>query len=195
MPTTLIFGGSFDPVHNGHLITAESAARELGAHRVLLIPAAVSPHKTASAPRASAADRLAMLKLAIQDSVATNRGIVFEVSEIELLRPPPSYTIDTVEALRAAEPGEKFILLIGADQIPKFDTWHRAAELRTLVEVAILARTGSELELPAGTRAVAAPKVDVSSTEIRQRVAHGQAIEGWVPRAVAAYITQRGLYR
>jgi nicotinate-nucleotide adenylyltransferase len=189
MPTTLLFGGSFDPVHNGHLITAASAANEIGAHRVLLMPAAVSPHKTANVPRASARDRLVMLKLAAASSK------LLEVSDLELLRPPPSYTIDTVEALRAAEPAEDFVLLIGADQIPKFDAWHRAADLRKLVQVAILARPGSQLALPAGTRSVAAPLVDISSTDIRSRVKAGQSIDGLVPPAVVEYIREHGLYR
>lgn len=192
---TLLFGGSFNPVHHGHLITALRAAEVVGAARVLLIPAAVSPHKRAAVP-APAHHRLAMLQLA----VAGVPGLA--VSDIELTRPAPSYTIDTIESLGGAE----LIMLMGADQLPKFHTWHRVTDILQRVRVAVLRRPGAGADLPAlldpalqpyAGRLIPlnTPLVDISATDIRQRVAAGRPIDFLVPPAVAAYIQQHGLYR
>lgn len=203
MSGTLLFGGTFDPVHHGHLITAQAALEALGAERCLLIPAALSPHKL-TRQSAPAADRLAMLRLAIAGQAA------FAVEDFELAREGPSYTVDTVAALRARQPGERWTLLMGADQLPLLHTWHRASELLEQTEVALLARPGFPLEagLAAAERAfspavaerlrravVRAPQIDISATVIRQRVAQGASIRYLAPEAVVDYIASHGLYR
>jgi nicotinate-nucleotide adenylyltransferase len=221
MGTTILFGGTFDPVHFGHLRTARAAVAALGADSCRFIPAGTSPHKNA-AQSAPAAARLAMLRLAIAGDPQ------LAVDDIEMQRPGPSYTIDTILALRQRLPHERFIWLLGADQLPKFGQWRRIHELLQLLDFAILARPGAALEpgLEAvaqtlGDRApgsgqgghvggdgygravaarlaaclVPAPLVDISATEIRQRCAAGAAIEDLVPPAVAEYIRTHGLYR
>ena len=202
MPGTLIFGGSFDPVHHGHLVTALRACEELGTRRVLFIPAAVSPHKMhrAGGSIANGEDRLAMLRL------STSPVAHFAVSDLELRRSPPSYTIDTVRALVAAEPAEEFTLLIGADQLPKLHTWREIDALLGLVNIAVLGRPGSALDLAGGVggalqkflprmKVLSTPLLEISATDVRARVAAGKLIDYLVPEAVAAYIREKCLYR
>lgn len=200
---TILFGGTFDPVHHGHLITAQAALEALRAERLVFIPANVSPHKSAMALGASGEDRVAMLRLAIEGVEA------FSVDDLEVRRAGPSYTIDTVRALRAGRPGERLILLLGADQLKQFHHWHEVRELLGLVEIAVLGRPGSEVEGPlvrigevlgsevegrcrAGM--LATPLIDLSATEIRNRVSGGLAIRYRVPRGVEEYIRGHGLY-
>ena len=111
-----IFGGSFDPIHHGHVILARAAREKLGLDRIVFIPAHQSPHKTEGKP-ASAEDRLAMIQLA----TAGEDG--FEVADLELHRPPPSYTVDTLRELQTSHPNDEFVLLIGADNVSRFETW------------------------------------------------------------------------
>lgn len=206
MGRTVLFGGTFDPIHHGHLITAQVAMEHLKADRLLLVPAHVSPHKRAGGS-ADAVHRVAMIQAAIA-------GIPrWEIDTIELDRQGVSYTIDTVGALQgrqAGGAGERFALLMGVDQLPMLHTWHRVRDLLGMVDLAILQRPGCAVE--AGMTAVAAhlgsataqrvaeallpvPMIDISSTEIRQRVRAGQSIRYWVPEAVAAYIEAQSLYR
>ena len=131
----ILFGGSFNPVHWGHLHTADSAQRELQAAQVLFIPAAVSPHKNADAVD-NATDRLNMLQLA----TAGHRG--WEVCDDEIKRPPPSFTWDTVQILGQRDPERRFFLLIGADQLPQFHTWKRFDDLVRSIEIAVVPRPG-----------------------------------------------------
>lgn len=182
---TGIFGGSFDPVHHGHLILARAALEELGLDRILFIPANHSPHKTDTKP-ATAQDRLAMVHLAI----AGEDG--FEVGDLELLRPPPSYTVETLRSLRAEQPDEQFTLLIGADNVAKFDTWREADEIPRLTRIAVLDRAGGA---PAHDWPVVRRLVDISSTDIRARIAAGRSIRYLTPDSVCDYITAQGLYR
>ena len=140
-----IYGGTFDPVHVGHLILARDAVETLGLARMIFVPAAVSPHKLGRAPGASGADRLAMLHAAVADEPA------FEVDALELDRPGPSYTFDTVAALRARLPDAQLHYLIGADNVPELHTWHRADELRALARFVVFGRRA-----PDGTAATAA---------------------------------------
>lgn len=197
---TLLFGGSFDPIHRGHLQTAAAALAEVRADRVLFIPAHLSPHKAGTA--ASFDHRLAMIRLAIGDQAG------LAVSEIERLRPPPSYTIDTVTALQGQFPGDRFTLLMGADQLPKLHTWHRVGALLGMIDVAILPRPGVDADGAAmqsvfdgATVArlrgaiLHTPLVDIASTTIRQRLAAGQPTADLLPPAVAAYIATHNLYR
>lgn len=182
---TGIFGGSFDPIHHGHLILARAALEELGLDRILFIPANMSPHKTDTNP-ATAQDRLAMLQLAIENEPG------FAASDLELHRPPPSYTVDTLRELNSHHPEDIFTLLIGADNVVKFDTWREPDEIRSLARIAVLDRANHETtrEWPIVRRLV-----DISSTDIRTRVATGRSIRYLTPDSVCDYITAQGLYR
>ncbi len=180
-----IFGGSFDPVHHGHLILARAALEELGLDRIIFIPAQQSPHKTDTKP-ASAQDRLAMIQLAL----AGENG--FETADLELHRPPPSFMVDTLRELQTSHPHDEFVLLIGADQVPKFDTWREPDEIRRLAQLAVLDRAGHETthDWPVVRRLI-----DLSSTDLRARVAAGRSIRYLTPDAVCDYIGLKGLYR
>ena len=180
-----ILGGSFDPIHNGHLILARAALEELGLDRILFIPANKSPHKTDSNP-ATAEDRLKMVQLAIEDEED------FEATDIELKRPAPSYTVDTLRELRTLHPHDKFVLLIGADNVAKFDTWREPDEIRKLADIAVLDRADGTVshQWPVVRR-----QIDISSTDIRARAAAGRSIRYLTPDSVCDYIAARGFYR
>lgn len=180
-----IFGGSFDPIHHGHLILARAALEELGLDRILFIPANLSPHKTQTKP-ATAQDRLAMLQLAVWGEPR------FESCDTELHRPPPSYTVETLRELKSRRADDEFTLLIGADNVAKFDTWHEPDAIRRLAKIAVLDRAGhmAPQEWPVVRRLV-----DISSTDIRARTAAGRSIRYLTPDAVCDYIAVQGLYR
>jgi nicotinate-nucleotide adenylyltransferase len=197
---TLLFGGSFDPVHCGHLIVSRAAAEAMEARRVLLVPAAANPLK--DGPHASGADRMAMLNAAVADDE------LFDVCDVELHRPPPSYTIDTVEALGEGE----LALLVGVDSLAEFAKWHRVGDLVRRVEVCVACRPPDgpeqverrieQLREELGqsgrglrARPVVTPQIEISSTDLRARVGQGRPIRYCVPQVVAEYIRARGLYR
>lgn len=203
----LCFGGSFDPVHLGHLRCAQAVADgDLppgGFGRVVLIPAAISPLKTGDrAPPAEAGDRLAMCRLAADEENARLNRLLFEVDDLELSRPGPSYTIDTVRALRARGLTDPW-WLIGADQLALLPRWREAETLLQEVNFLVVARPGWSFDfdaLPAPfqalrDRVVTAPLLDISATDIRRRVAEGRSITGLVPASVERHILRRGLYR
>jgi len=179
-----IYGGTFDPIHHGHLILARDAMEELELAEIIFIPAAVSPHKlkgTAAAPEA----RLEMLRA----TVAGEKR--FAIDEIELQRPPPSYTIETIETLRSRQSAAQFFYLVGEDNIARLASWHRFAELRALVQFIVLDRSAVRTEHP--YRAIRR-HLDISGTEIRNRVATGRSIRYLVPAAVEKIIRDRQLY-
>ena len=180
-----IFGGTFDPIHHGHLILARDALDQLGLDRVIFVPAAVSPHKLAVKP-GPAEVRVEMLRAAIEGEQR------FCLDTMELERPAPSYTVDTIEALRRREPDATLVCLIGEDNVAQLPTWHRFTDLAKMVEFAILDRSGlkSAHPYPAIRR-----HVDISATEIRNRVARGRSIRYLVPPAVETIIRERKLYR
>lgn len=183
-----LFGGSFDPVHTGHLIVAEVAAEALGV-RVRLLPAREQPFKRA-AHGASPEQRVDMLRLA----VAGNPRLAVEAIELEL--PAPSYTVRTLRALAEREPGNRFTLLLGADAAGELAAWHEAEAIPGLAEVVVFARPGSSIpSSPAIRRVIEVPAVDISATVVRQRVAAGRSIRYFVPEAVREYIVAHGLYR
>ena len=171
-----IFGGTFDPVHFGHLILAEAALEELDLDRIIFVPAGLSPFKTQRPPMASAALRLEMLRAAVAGESR------FEIDDRELRREGPSYTIDSVTEMFGDHPGVRFIYLIGTDNLHDLDRWHRIGELRNLVDFAILDREGS-YTLPSDLPVVRR-RIDLSSTEIRSRLAVGLSIRFMVPEAV-----------
>ena len=183
-----LLGGSFDPVHNGHLIVGQVASEALGLANLRFIPAREQPFKV-GLHSASAADRAAMLGLAL-DGIS---GMSLEL--LELSRPGPSYTVDTLRALRAREPGAEFVLLLGADAAADLPAWHEAAEIPRLARVVVFARPGSDVPaLPAIAATVRVPTVEISATQIRQRVRDGLSIRGWVPDTVAGYVASHRLY-
>lgn len=183
-----LFGGSFDPVHVGHLLVAEAAAEALDA-RVRFLPAREQPFKR-SGHDASPAQRAEMLSLA----VAGNPRL--SVERIELGLPAPSYTVPTLRALAAREPGNRFALLLGADAARDIPQWFEVEALAGLADVVVFARPGAVVPDHAWVqRVIPVPAVDLSATEIRARVAAGRSIRYLVPDAVREYIATHGLYR
>jgi nicotinate-nucleotide adenylyltransferase len=180
-----IFGGTFDPIHHGHLILGRDALEQLRLDSVLFIPAALSPHKMESLPAASDV-RVEMIRAAIKGEPH------FCLDTLELERPAPSYAVDTIEALRIREPAAQFVYLIGEDNVARLSTWHRFPELSQMVQFAVLDRTGLKTEHPYPT---IRRHIDISATDIRNRVARGQSIRYLVPPAVEEIIRQRQLYR
>lgn len=182
-----IFGGTFDPVHVAHLVAALEARHQLALDRVLLVVAA-DPWQKRGEVMAPADVRYEMVAAAI-DAVD---GL--EASSIEVRRPGPTYTIDTVEAL--ASPGRELFLVAGTDVAAGLDTWHRADDLRDAVTLAIVRRDGDELVAPPGwsTRWVSMPRLDVSSSDIRRRRAIGAPIEFLVPADALRVLRARRLY-
>ncbi len=194
-----VFGGTFNPVHNGHLALAEAALCAFGLDRVLFVPGHVTPFKQ-DRPAAPDADRLAMLRLALQ-----NRPRM-DISTVELDRGGVSYTVDTLETLRATHPGDELWLLLGLDSLLSFGHWYRARDILDLATVATLLRPGSSLpDGPlAGFDTAQSDSLrahvangdcpDISSTEVRRRIAAGESTAGLLPDSVAEYIRAHGLY-
>ena len=184
-----LFGGSFDPIHHGHLIVARIAAEALGLDQVRFMPARAQPLK-GGRHGASAAQRAAMVELAI----AGEPG--FALEPIELGREGYSYTVDTLRALREREPGLEPVLLLGMDAAADLPRWKESAAVLGLARVAVFARPGSPaLEVPGAWRVVEVPALEISATELRRRAAAGRSIRYWVPDAVADYVATHGLYR
>ena len=193
MPAIGILGGSFDPVHNAHLALAHSALEQLKLDKILWIPGGTPPHR--APPQASAEQRAAMLQLAIAGEPR------FALDTRELKKTSPSYTVETLEELRSELGAHAtLVLLIGADQYARLDTWHRWKSLFDLARIAVFARPG--LEIAPGKDAVTAQEVvtvamtpmDISSTAIRARIAAGDPPRGLLPDAVLDYIGRERLY-
>ena len=184
-----LFGGSFDPIHHGHLLVAQSAAEALALDELRFVPAREQPFKV-GAHAASAEDRALMVERAI----AGAPGLRLERSELD--RAAPSYSVDTLRTLRAREPGTAFVLLVGSDAALGVPRWHEASTLGQLARIVAFGRAGAGTQaLPPGIDFITVPAVEISSTAIRERVRRGQSIRYWVPDAVAEFITARGLYR
>jgi nicotinate-nucleotide adenylyltransferase len=183
-----LFGGSFDPVHHGHLIVAQVAAAKLRLDALRFVPAREQPFKQGK-HRTSAEHRAAMLALA----TAGTPG--FEVELSELQRPGPSYTVDTLRALRQREPKAEFVLLLGADAAGDLPGWKEADQVRLLARIAVFARPGSSVpDSPWVSAVIEVPAIDISATEVRERVHRKQSVRYWVPDAVAEYINRHRLY-
>jgi nicotinate-nucleotide adenylyltransferase len=180
-----ILGGTFDPIHNGHLILARDAVEQLSLDSLIFIPAAISPHKLQEQPAAPGI-RVEMLRAAIEGESK------FCLDAMELERPAPSYTVDTIEALKAREPAAAFVFLIGEDNVARLPIWHRFADLSKLVQFAVLDRSGLKTAHPYPT---IRRHLEISASDIRNRVARGQSIRYLVPPAVEKIIRERKLYR
>jgi nicotinate-nucleotide adenylyltransferase len=185
-----LFGGSFDPIHLGHLVMAERAAEQLKLDRLYFIPNAASPLKSRP-PAAPGRDRLAMVRAAIRAHPK------FAVLDLELRRPPPSYAFDTVAAVGGSTSG-KLYFLIGTDALSDLGRWHRARELARRVTFAVVRRPGSPRIRPPAWAGrwveVAAPAIDISSTDIRDRIRRRRSVRFLVPDGVRAIIRKRNLY-
>ncbi|NLV73226.1 MAG: nicotinate (nicotinamide) nucleotide adenylyltransferase [Chloroflexi bacterium] len=193
-----LFGGSFDPIHLGHLCIAEDARDVLGLDRVILMPTWISPFKR-HLVIASAADRLAMTRLATADNAH------FEVSTMELEREGISYTVDTLRALHEhLGAGVALTVIMGADTLVTLPAWHKARALIGLARIAWYPRSGTTPDLAALERdlpglnarldQLPALLIDISSTAVRTRLAEGRSIRYLVPDAVCHYIAEHGLY-
>jgi nicotinate-nucleotide adenylyltransferase len=196
-----IFGGTFDPVHMGHVICGEAVWRELGLDSILFVPNRQPPHKPDRAIT-PASDRVAMLRLAL-----TGRSFA-EISLIEVDRPGPSYAVDTVGQLRREHGQEtNLVFILGRDALLGLADWHEPDRLIANCSLAVMSRRG---EFNGGSMdglmerfpllrskviPVDVPVIDISSSEVRRRVASGQTITGLVPDAVEEYILNHGLYR
>ncbi len=194
-----LLGGTFDPIHLGHLIVAEEARTRLSLDRLLLVPSR-QPWRKAGREIAPEADRLAMVRLAVEG----NPG--FEVSLVDLEREGPSYSVDTVCDVRATlSPEAELYFILGYDALMDLPHWHAPAELARITRLVTVIRPGYALDwspleqaIPEAREAVTlleTPEIGISSTEVRQRVAAGRSIRYWVPDLVAEYIQQQGLYR
>ncbi len=192
-----VFGGTFDPPHVGHLLIASDAVEQLGLDRVVFVPAARQPLKEESARRATA-DRLTMVRAMVGDDAR------FAVDPIEIERGGLSYTVETLGTLAARAPGAELFLLAGADVLATFARWREPEQIRRLATLVVLTRGGADGRSPTeappdfpGGAPLFLPtrRVDVSSTEVRARLAAGRSIRGFVPESVADFIRSAGLYR
>jgi nicotinate-nucleotide adenylyltransferase len=189
-----VFGGTFDPPHVGHLALAEWALEQLELDRVLFVPAGTPPHKQAGR-RSSAAQRVAMTRAAVRGNEA------FTVSTIETKRRGPSYTVDTLAELAAANPGAELWLLMGADMYATLRTWHEPEGIARHARIAVALRPGAKAPRRVsgikGQRVewLGNPGIEVSSSAVRDRARAGRSVRYLVPDAVARHIARHGLYR
>ena len=189
-----VFGGSFDPPHVGHLLVADDAWNQLALDLLILVPAATQPLKVGRAA-ATADQRLAMTQLLVEGDGR------FDVSTVEVDRAGLSFTVDTLNHFAEAYAGAERFLLLGADVLATFAQWREPERILQLARPVVLERAGDEQpRLPAGMdgtalRRLATRRVDISSTEIRERVREGKPLRGFVTENVAAYIARHGLYR
>lgn len=186
-----VLGGTFDPIHSGHVLLAQFAGEKLGLDRVLFIPAADPPHKGKCA--ASAEDRWAMVELAIEGFPS------FAASRLELERPGKSYTVDTLRNLHQTHPETQLYLIIGADNVAPFSTWHNPQGILDLCTVVagtrLSPREEADPELGKSLVTIETPVVQFSSTQVRQRLNQGLPIRYLVPEKVEEYIRRQGLYQ
>jgi nicotinate-nucleotide adenylyltransferase len=190
-----LFGGSFDPPHLAHRALAEAALAQLSLDSLVWMPARQSPHKAGHAP-ASGDDRVAMLQR------MTAGEPRFSIDPRELDRGGPSYTVDTLRELHAAQPGTRWWLVIGQDQYARFDTWHEWREILALAGLAVAARDGDAVRaapglsgIPHALRIVEMPALPHSATTVRTRAAAGLDVTALVGTPVARYIADHHLYR
>ena len=192
-----VLGGTFDPVHNGHVAAAEAAVECADLDEVVFVPTGNPPHRPPA--EASPAQRLEMCRLAIADEPR------FAVSDIEVRREGPSFTLDTLLALRGANPHAELLLVLGWDAASQFRSWHRPDEVLGIAPIVVVTRPGrhapAEADLrtagldPARIVLCTRPTPAVSGSDIRRAIAAGKSISGMVPPAVERYIAAHHLYR
>jgi len=195
-----LFGGSFNPIHHGHLIVARSLHEQLSLTRTIFLPSRRPPHKNIDV-LAEAHHRAEMVRLAIAGEAR------FALDDFDLQREGPCYTIDTIGHFRTAHPAAEIHWFIGSDSLMDLPTWHRARELVTLCTIVTAARSGQPVDLAPLEQAFGAetarkllgnvlktPVIDISSTDIRRRVALGQSIRYLVPEPVREFIDRNRIY-
>jgi nicotinate-nucleotide adenylyltransferase len=192
-----LFGGTFDPIHLGHLILAEACREAVGLERVWFVVAGSPPHKPAG--RTPVSDRLEMVR------IATAGHPAFEVSEIEARAAGPNYSFETVEAVQRDRPGDELFFLIGADSLAELPSWRHPQRIAAVATLVVVNRPGIDPavlvappDLGPGARplvTVTVPPIGIASHDLRRRVAEGRSIRYQVPRGVEAYIAANGLYR
>ena len=199
MQTIGIFGGTFDPPHTGHLILAAEAHAQLGLDRLLWVLTPYPPHKQERIIT-PIEHRLAMLKAALSDAPE------FELSNVDMDRPPPHYALDTVRIIADQNPGAKLIYLMGGDSLSDLPLWHRPADFVTNCQLlCVMRRPGDIIDLPDFENKIPglkdkvcfleAPLFDIAAHEIRMRIAAGQPFRYFLPSGVYAYIVEHNLYR
>lgn len=195
-----VFGGSFDPIHTGHLILAETAREAAALDEIRFVPVATNPLKP-DGPRASNRQRAEMIRLAIGGHTG------FTLDEIELKREGISYTVDTLAEFHQQNPGDEWFLIMGSDSLRQFDRWKDAARICELAIPLVAPRHGSEIDLDLfrpwtsesrmqeiREHAFAFPRIELSSTELRERIGQSRSIRYRTPRSVECYIDQANLY-
>ena len=197
MSRTGVLGGTFDPIHVGHLAAAKAAMECARLDRVLFVPSAQPPHRGAA--QAPAEDRLAMSKLAVDGESH------FEVSDVEVKRGGTSYTVDTLDELHRSLPDDDLFLILGWDAARLFPTWHEPEGVSALASIVIVGRPGMPLPTPDELRAAGLdpdrvvmcllPTPNISGSELRGAIAAGESVAGKVPPAVERYIAAHQLYR
>jgi nicotinate-nucleotide adenylyltransferase len=193
-----VLGGAFNPPHIGHLVLAQEAAAQLELDLVLLVPTGEAPHKRIE-PEPGAELRLELARLAVEGDE------LLEVGDFEVRRHGPSYTYRTLEALREQRPADELFLLMGADVAAGLESWEQPRRVLELARIGLAARPGASLDEAAGALArlgapepaqvIRMPQLDVSSTDVRRRVAERRPVRYLVPDAVAGLIEAQGLYR
>jgi len=192
-----VFGGTFDPPHVGHLILAADAFEALRLDKLFFVPARAQPLKVDRPAIASASDRLEMVRLAIAGDAR------YAVDDTEINREGLSFTVDTLEGLSGRFEGSQLFLLLGEDSLASFDRWRKPERIRELATLAVMYRArpggGTKTARPSlkrkGVETLSTRQVDVSSTEIRQRLSDGKSIRGFVPESVEKFIATRRLYQ
>ncbi len=188
-----VFGGTFDPPHVGHLLLASDARDALDLDRLIFVPAAAQPLKADKPAIASAGDRLEMVRLAVADDAN------YQVDDAEINRKGLSYTVDTLEHLAGRYVGAELFFLLGQDAFGAFKQWREPQRILQLATLALMMRSGAgdvaEWRKAERVVMVSTRRVDVSSTEIRDRLRAGKSIKGFVPEGVERFIDARGLYR
>ena len=192
-----VLGGTFDPLHYGHLALARAAVESCSLSRLVIVPAG-EPWQKSGRRISAASERLEMVKLA----VANQQGV--DVSALEVDRCGPSYTVDTLASLSGLYPGAEFLLVLGADVLARFLHWHRPRRILELAQIVAARRPAAkgmegldDVATQLGSRLswLPMPPIDISSTDIRRRVVAGSVIRGLVPPAVEEFIRQRSLYK
>jgi nicotinate-nucleotide adenylyltransferase len=192
-----LFGGTFDPIHLGHLILAEQCREACRLDRVWFVVAGAPPHKLGE--RTAVTHRLEMVRIAIAGHSS------FAVSEIETTRPGPHYSVETLESVRIERPGDDLFFLIGADSLADLPTWREPGRIAQLATIVVVNRPGLEEVDPASLpdfgpgsyplMSVTIPSIGIASTDLRRRLTEGRTVRYMVPRAVETYIEAHGLYR
>lgn len=186
-----VYGGTFDPPHIGHLLLASDATESLKLDTLIFVPSSTQPLKADTPALASPSERLEMIRL------ATAGDPRYSVESAEIEREGLSFTVDTLELLAGRHPEAELFLLMGEDSLGTFDRWRSPARIRELATIAVMTRgaPADSRQRADGVLGVSTRRIDVSSTEVRERVQRGRSIHGFVPEAVEEFIKSRRLYR